>query len=394
MLFVLLLSSLVLSAGFPPFASGQDQFVGNVKLVESKDPAQNPRIVRIGYSALITAKPGDAVFLGDTVKTGDDVRAQIQLSDGSIVIVAPNSIVQMKGYLVDREQGTRNSVMKALKGTIRFMISKVFRPYAAGSEMNWKESNVTIETQNTVAGVRGTDFVVTSGKDESEIAVFDGAVSVKSSSLSVNGGVMVGSGEVSTVAKGKSPSAPAPLSAERKAALEGLTTLTNPRTTANGDPVKKPLKYSDKDIARDLAAGLSLGAVMDKAVESGMPIEQTVTAMLDAGVNPSVVVYTAIVEGYSAKLVVAASVEHGAPLSVVAAAALGAGADKKDIIAGARDAGVPPAAIAAAIANGTAPGGPVFGTPLPFEPKPDSTPLIGGGGGGTPSTQPASPYKP
>jgi hypothetical protein len=43
-----LLFLLALSAGFPLDASGQDQFVGNVKLVESKDPAQHPHIIRIG----------------------------------------------------------------------------------------------------------------------------------------------------------------------------------------------------------------------------------------------------------------------------------------------------------------------------------------------------------
>lgn len=396
---IVLMFLIVLSASFPPWASGQDQFVGNVKLVESRDPAEHPHIVRIGYSALIDVKPGGAVFLGDTVKTGADVKAQIQLSDGSIVTIAPNSSVQMKGYLVDREQGVRNSVMRALKGTVRFVISKVFRPHTSGSEISWRASNVTIETRNAVAGVRGTDLAATNGESDTEIAVFEGAVSVKSSSRTVNGGVIVGSGEASTIAKGESPSTPAQLSAERKAALEALTTLTNPRTSANGGSGKKPQKYSDKVIERDIAAGLSLGAVMDKAVESGMPIEQVVTAMLDAGVNPSIVVYTAIVEGYPAKQVVSSAVMNGAPLSVVAAAAIGAGADKTTVIAGAVDAGAPPAAIATAIANGTAPGTPVYGNSrylgsTPSELIPTQPPSIGGGGGGTPSTKRASPYKP
>lgn len=398
----LLLFSLVLSSLFLPLAFGQDQFVGNVKLVESKDPAQHPHIVRMGYSAILDIKPGDAVFLGDTVKTGEDIKAQIQLSDGSIVIVAPNSVIQMKGHLVDRERGTRNSVMQALKGTIRFMISKVFKPHATGPEMNWKESNVTIETHNAIAGVRGTDFVVTSGMDDSEIAVFDGAVSVKSSSSSVNGGIMLGADQFTTVKKGKSPEPASALSPARKESLIGLTTLVNPRSAENNakdGASKKKAKYTDKDIARDLAAGLSLGAVMDKAVELGMPIEQVTTSMIDAGVHPSNVVYTAITEGYSAKQVCCAAIEHGAPLSVVAAAALGAGADRKTVIAGAREAGVPPAAIAAAIANVSSPGGPVYGSALsqgstPVVAIPAPPPVIGGGGGGTPSTQPASPYRP
>jgi len=399
---ILLFISLILSTDLASVASGQDQFVGNVKLIESKDPAQHPHIVRIGYSALLDIKPGDAVFLGDTVKTGDDIRTQIQLSDGSIVVVAPNSIIQMKGHLVDREQGIRNSVMKALKGTIRFMISKVFKPHAAGSEVKWRDSTVTIETQNAVAGVRGTDFVVTSEENDTEVAVFDGAVSVKSSLASVNGAIVLGSDQVTSVKKGRSPDPASALSPARREFLNRHTTLTNPRSAANGangTNGKKNAKYTAKDIERDLAAGVSLGAIMDKAVELGMPIEQVVSAMLDAGVNPSNVVYTAITEGYSAKQVCCEAIEHGAPLNVVAAAALGAGADRKTIIAGAREAGVPPAAIASALANGAAPGGPVYGSALPL----GSTPLamipapptvIGGGGGGTPSTQLASPYMP
>ncbi len=240
--FIALLCTLVLSAGFPPIASGQDQFVGNVKLVESGDAAQHPHIVRIGYSALVDVKPGDAVFLGDTVKTGEDMRAQIQLSDGSIVTVAPNSSIQMKGHLVDREQGVRNSVMKALKGTIRFVISKVFRPHAAGSEIKWKDSNVTIETQNAVAGVRGTDLVVTSGEHDTEIAVFEGAVSVRSSSSSVNGAIMLGADQVTSVEKGKSPQPGIALSPAHKESLNRQTTLINPRSTANGAERQVPEK--------------------------------------------------------------------------------------------------------------------------------------------------------
>lgn len=397
---IVLFLSLVLVAGFPPVASGQDQFVGNVKLVESKDPAQHPRIVRTGYSALLTAKPGDAVFLGDTVKTGEDVKAQILLSDGSIVIVAPNSSVQMKGHLVDREQGSRNSVMKTLKGTVRFMITKLFKSHTSGSEIKWKDSNVTIETQNAIAGVRGTDVAVTSGENTTEIAVLEGAVSVKSSSASVNGSIMLGADQVTSVKKGKSPEPASALSSARREELIRLTTLTNPRSSANGGQggaPKKIAKYTEKDISRDLAEGINLGAVMDRAVESGMPIEQAVKAMLDAGVNPAIVVYTAIAEGYSAKQVVTAAVEHGAPLSVVTAAALGAGADKKVVISGAMDAGAPPAAIATAVANGTTPGAPVYGGPLPLDSSPyipAPAPSISGGGGGTPSTLPASPYRP
>jgi hypothetical protein len=390
---VLLLSSLS--------ALAADTFVGNIRAIDSTDPALTAKIVRLGYAGILSGKPGDAVFIGDTVKTAEGVRVQLVLSDNSIITIAPNSAVQLKGYIVDRDRGKRNSVLRSMKGTVRFVIAKFFKPQDGGTEKKWKESNVTIEAQNVVAGVRGTDLAVSTGESETEIAVFDGAVNVRHSSPFHKGAVTVGADQLSQVKKDSSPGQPEALSQQRRDALMKATTLVNPRTTAEA-PNKvaaKKKKYDDKDIAQDLAAGVSLADVLDKAVDSGMPLDQVVVAALDAGVAPSILIYTAVIEGYSVKQVVTAAVEHGVPLSVVAAAALGAGADKNLVISGATDAGVPKATIATAIAAATSPNAAVYGTTTPM----DSTPAaiipappvaIGGGGGGTPSTLPASPYRP
>ncbi len=388
----------VLLVLLPAVVSASDPFVGNIKAIDSADPAAYAKIVRLGYAGIIAGKPGDAVYTGDTVKTGDGVRVQIELSDNSIITIAPNSAVQMKGHLVDRAKGNRKSVLKALKGTVRFVISKFFKPQAAGAETQWKESNITIETTNAVAGVRGTDFAVTSLKSESEIAVFDGTVSVRHASPTLRGEAILGAGQFSTVTKHAAPTPPAALSQERRDVLTRATTLTNPRTTAEAPKGPAPKKkFDESDVAKDLAAGIPLADVLDNAVESGMPLGQVIAAALDAGVNPSALVYTAVTEGYSAKEVVTAAVEHGAPLSVVAAAAIGAGADKDIVISGATDAGVPPAAIATAIAMATSPNAPIYGTMAPMDSSPaaiiPAPPVAIGGGGGTPSTQPASPYR-
>jgi hypothetical protein len=401
-----LLACTILAGGMylmlvPAESEATNPFVGNIRSINSTGPAGNAKIVRLGYAGILSGKPGDAVYTGDTVKTGEGVRVQIELSDNSVITVAPNSAVQMKGHFVDREQGKRNSVMKSLKGTVRFIISKYFKPHATGGDMKWKESNIVIEAQNAVAGVRGTDLVVTSSETETEIAVFEGAVSVRHFSPSNKNDVLVGSNQFSIVRKNSGPDQPQALSPERRSALEKATTLVNPRTTAdasNGTAPKKK-KYDEKDVAKDLAAGILLADVLDKAVESGMPLSDVISASLDAGVNPSTLVYTAITEGYSAKEVVTAAVEHGAPLSLVAAAALGAGADKNLVISGAVDAGVPPAAIATAISTATSPNAPIYGNAVPMDGTPASVipapPIsISGGGGVTPSTQPASPYRP
>jgi len=211
----------------------------------------------------------------------------------------------------------------------------------------------------------------------------------------------VGANQLSSVKTGMKPGQPSELGADRRDALEKATALVNPRTEVNGKngaTPKKGSKYLDKDVARDLQAGIPLGDVLDKAVASGMPIEEVIPAALDAGVGPSALVYTAVVEGYSAKAVVTSAIEHGAPLNAVASAAISAGADRKLVISGAMDAGVPPAAIAAALSNG-ANGALLYGTTGPNVSGPSTVipapPVsIGGGGGGTPSTKPSSPYKP
>jgi hypothetical protein len=257
---------------------------------------------------------------------------------------------------------------------------------------------VTIETLNAVAGVRGTDLVVKAEQAVTEIAVLEGVVHVRSSVPSNRGDVVLGANQYSSVRKGGAPSPAADLTAEKKDAIIRATTLDRPRKAGDAGvaDAKKGKKYTEKDVTRDLAAGIALGEVIDRSVESGMEIDEAVAACLNAGVSPSGVVYTAITEGYPGHTVITAAVENGAPLSIVVAAAIGAGCDRSQVIAGATDAGVPPAAVANAVAAVSGSGGAGIGGAFPagggapaIIPAPSFP--IGGGGGATPS---ASPYRP
>jgi hypothetical protein len=175
---------------------------------------------------------------------------------------------------------------------------------------------------------------------------------------------------------------------------------------ADAPPAEKPSKEARLHkpgkfgIARDLAAGIPLKAVINKLVKDGVNIHLIIADAITEGVAPSLIVYTAITEGYAAQTVVAAALKAGAPLDAVVNSATVAGADKKAIYIGAAEAGAPPAAVANAITTASAPPAPVFGYSAPAESSPTSvyTPpapvVVGGGGGGTPSTQVASPSKP
>jgi len=415
---IIIAAAAVIMLLLPLPAPAAGPLIGNIRAIDSVDPDAVAKIVRIGFVGIISGKPGVAVYTGDTVKTGEGVRAQIELSDNSIITIAPNSAVLLKGHSVDRDHVKRNSVLRTMKGTVRFLIAKSFKPQAEGTEKKWKESIITIEAQNVQASVKGTDLAVTSLGSESEIAVFDGTVIVRHASPTIRGDAMLGGGQFSTVTRLVPPSLPSALSPDRQAVLVKLTTLTNPRTTAQASDTdiqsglatalgagmthggKSDAKKvcNEKDVAKDLAAGMPLADVLDKNVDCGMPLADVICGIMDSGVNPSTCVYTAVIEGYNPKEVVTAAIECGAPPAVVMSAALGAGADKNLVISGATDAGVPPATTATVIAAATSPNAPVYRTMAPMDSSPASIipapSAFGGGGGGTPSTQPASPYRP
>jgi hypothetical protein len=395
-----------LSLFVPLSASASDPFTGKITSIDSGEAPQALNIVRPGKTGFAQAKPGDAVFVGDTVKTGSGVKAQIQLSDKSLINVGPNSAFRVKGYDLSPSESKRIYVLKALKGTMRFIISKVFKTGGSGAESPWKDTNITVETPTAVAGVRGTDFAVvvdTSNPTPSiDIAVFDGLVTVRNSSLSIPDVILLSANEVTTVKRGLKPAKPEALSQERKNALMRSTT---PRAAARQNGAltapqnKRTEKYTSADMARDIAAGVPLPEVFDEASASGMTVSQMVTAALEAGESPYVVVYTAITEGYPAQAVVAAAVNEGAPLTEVISAALMAGAEKKAVISGAVSAGAPASAVASSFAVASASASPVYGYELLMGPTvetiiPLAPILVGGGGGVTPSTQPASPYQP
>lgn len=168
---------------------------------------------------------------------------------------------------------------------------------------------------------------------------------------------------------------------------------------ANGARQAPKLTERENEIARKIAAKEPLRTIIAFYAKKGVAITDIVYSAIRAGVDPGQLVYTAIIEGYSARPVVAYALRAGAPLDKVVEAALGAGADKRFIYLGATDAGISVGAIASVVSSNAAlaannaspavtapPAGPVY---IPAGPI-----AIGGGGGGTPSTMIASPYRP
>ncbi len=380
-------------------ASANTTFAGNIKIIEGETPAEYVKIVRPGFTKILSGKPNDALFEGDTIKTGNGVKVQLELSDQTLISLAPNSNIQLKGYMAVKTESRRNSVLRLLKGTARFIVAKLFRVNGNG-ERPWSHTSVTIETINAVAGVRGTDLFVSSEGNETEVAVLEGAVAVKSTDIRFYGEVYLGQNQVSRTQWGNAAGEATQLPEERKELLLKMTTVSMNSASQRGEDAGKKhlkLKYDKNAIARDLAAGIHLSKIIDSAVESGMPLEEVIPALMESGALPAVVIYTCIQEGFPVSKIVETAILAGTPADTVVTASLSAGADQQLIIVGLQMANISSADIALLLANASAIdymslSGAESGSPTPSSVLPDAPLSIGGSaGGGTPS---ASRYKP
>jgi hypothetical protein len=133
--------------------------MGTVQAVEGRPVAAGPS----GSRPLDT---GSDVFEGDTVTVGAAGNAQIELDDGTRLVVGPSSRLVLQAYLRRNASTARKVGVKALRGTFRVITG------------NSPKSAYDIKTSNATIGIRGTefDFTVT---DKTLIAVLGGAVRLR-----------------------------------------------------------------------------------------------------------------------------------------------------------------------------------------------------------------------
>jgi hypothetical protein len=159
-------------------------------------------ILRIGTAAWTPLKPGDAVQLGDQVRTGAASKLKLLFRDESVVTLAPNSTLKVDEQVVGAAAPV--SHFSLLVGAIRAVVTD--RYGAAGARFE-------VETPTAVAGVRGTGFITSYDEAREETTVlglFD-TTGVRSK-IDPNGQreVRVGPGQMTTVRRGAYPVRPSP----------------------------------------------------------------------------------------------------------------------------------------------------------------------------------------
>ena len=141
----------------------EDQRIGTVLAVEGT------ATVRVANAT--TSEPLQfraAIFPNDTVRTAAASKVKILLRDDSIMTLAENSEMQFTEFLLTPQQ--RRTIVSLTLGKLRVVTTKIF---GAGSATE-------VRTANTVAGVRGTTFVVVFiPPEETDVVVLDGVVAVR-----------------------------------------------------------------------------------------------------------------------------------------------------------------------------------------------------------------------
>jgi hypothetical protein len=174
------------------------QEVGTVAAVDGS--------AKIGRGGVwLTVTPGAAVHRGDEIRTARPGRLRIVFQDDTVLTVSDDSRIVVNEQLFNPDQGKARSLLGLLQGKVSALVSEYYQRSGARYE---------IRTATAVAGVRGTEFVVSyNPADEStEVIGLSGSVEVISAFDRSGRSVFVTAQEVTTVERGRFPSAPRRLS--------------------------------------------------------------------------------------------------------------------------------------------------------------------------------------
>ncbi|HEV7799336.1 MAG TPA: FecR family protein, partial [Pyrinomonadaceae bacterium] len=137
--------------------------------VEARIASVNGRAVLSGNSRPVSdLVRGVAIVPGDVIDTRPGGRATIQLSDGSLVIVQPGSVVVFQDY---RNAGSLRELLKITVGRVRVRIN----------HFGGRPNPYRVNSPTASIAVRGTEFsVAVSAVGDTEVVVYEGLVEVAS----------------------------------------------------------------------------------------------------------------------------------------------------------------------------------------------------------------------
>ena len=156
-----------------------------------------------------TGRPsrGAGLRVGDEVRTGDDGRCQVTLTDDSFINLGPRSAARINQFSFDERADRRTAVLQVLEGHARIVIYKV----------RSKDSKIRIEAEPASVIPDGlADIAIALGPDRVEAAVLQGGARVRNRLSYIVGEVRLRENLRTTVVERKPPTAPSVVTARER----------------------------------------------------------------------------------------------------------------------------------------------------------------------------------
>lgn len=136
--------------------------VGEITLVIGQSALERP-----GAEQLQVLK-GKKIAQGDTIKTTGSGHVHIRFVDGALVSIRPNSVFAIEQFEYNPDQ-PKDSV-------VRFTLAKGEVRSISGRAADQARERFRLNTPLVAIGVKGTDFVTTSGNQVTRVTVNSGAI--------------------------------------------------------------------------------------------------------------------------------------------------------------------------------------------------------------------------
>ncbi|MBA4369678.1 MAG: hypothetical protein C0403_18795 [Desulfobacterium sp.] len=141
------------------FKNGYGAPVGKMILTQGK-----VIVVHQGILSGFQANSKIPLFKGDTLYTDEKARARFKLNDGSIMTISSLTKLTINKSIYDPQKKLRTSFLSLTLGKARFLVTKL---------VNFQKSTFAVKSGTFVAGVRGSDFVMTQTSEKTEITTLE-----------------------------------------------------------------------------------------------------------------------------------------------------------------------------------------------------------------------------
>lgn len=108
----------------------------------------------VRQNASLPAKPGDAVFAIDTLRTEGDGSIGVTLMDDTRISLGPSSEVRLERYVFAPAEGGLGMVLNFVRGVAA---------YVSGRMAKLAPDSIRLETPAAIVGVRGTTVAIKVG---------------------------------------------------------------------------------------------------------------------------------------------------------------------------------------------------------------------------------------